>query len=49
MATLKEAIIARGGITKISKEAHINRQHIYRMLSSKGNPSVDNIGSLLNT
>lgn len=33
---------------KISKEVHINRQHIYRMLSSKGNPSVDNIGSLLN-
>ena len=29
MATLKEAIIARGGIAKISKEAHINRQHIY--------------------
>ncbi|WP_341792908.1 transcriptional regulator [Rickettsia endosymbiont of Ceutorhynchus obstrictus] len=47
LATLKEAIIARGGITKVSKEAHINRQHIYKMLSSKGNPSFDNIGSLL--
>ncbi|WP_341790229.1 transcriptional regulator [Rickettsia endosymbiont of Polydrusus tereticollis] len=47
LATLKEAIIARGGITKISKEADINRQHIYKMLSSKGNPSFDNIGSLL--
>ncbi|ABV76876.1 MULTISPECIES: transcriptional regulator [spotted fever group] len=30
MAVLKEAIIARGGIAKISKEAHINREHIYR-------------------
>lgn len=30
MAVLKEAIIARGGIEKISKEAHINRGHIYR-------------------
>lgn len=48
LATLKEAIIARGGITKISKETHINRQHIYKMLSDKGNPSFDNIGSLLN-
>ncbi|EER22415.1 MULTISPECIES: helix-turn-helix domain-containing transcriptional regulator [Rickettsia] len=48
LATLKETIIAKGGIAKISKEAHINRQHIYRMLSSKGNPSFDNIGSLLN-
>ncbi|AAY62167.1 putative transcriptional regulator [Rickettsia felis str. Pedreira] len=49
LATLKEAIIARGGVAKISEEAHINRQHIYKMLSSKGNPSFDNIGSLLNT
>ncbi|AFC75453.1 hypothetical protein MC1_07215 [Rickettsia parkeri str. Portsmouth] len=29
MAILKEAIIARGGKAKISKEAHINRQHTY--------------------
>ncbi|WP_016917238.1 hypothetical protein [Rickettsia honei] len=31
MASFKITIIARGvGIAKISKEAHINRQHIYR-------------------
>lgn len=47
LATLKEVVSARGGVTKIAKQAHINRQHIYRMLSSKGNPSFDNIGSLL--
>lgn len=47
-ATLKEAIIARGGVTKIAKEVSINRQHIYKMLSPKGNPSFDNVGSLLN-
>lgn len=45
--TLKEAIMAKGGVTKVSKASNINRQHIYRMLSSKGNPSFDNIGSLL--
>ncbi|WP_232049183.1 helix-turn-helix domain-containing transcriptional regulator [Rickettsia asiatica] len=45
----RDGVIARGGVAKISKEAHINRQHIYKMLSSKGNPSFDNIGSLLNT
>ena len=39
--------MARGGVTEISKQTHINRQHIYRMLSNKGNPSFDNIGSLL--
>ena len=47
LATLKEVIKTQGGITEISKQAHINRQHLYRMLSSKGNPSFDNIGSLL--
>jgi len=34
-------------VSTIAKQAHINRQHIYKMLSSKGNPSFDNIGSLL--
>lgn len=47
LAAIKEAIIARGGVTKVSKETHINRQHIYKMLSNKGNPSFDNITSLL--
>ena len=47
LASLKEVIQAKGGITEFSKHAHINRQHIYRMLSDKGNPSFDNIGSLL--
>lgn len=49
LATLKEVIVARGGVTKISQDTHINRQHIYRMLSSKGNPSFDNIGTLLSS
>lgn len=47
LASLKEVIRAKGGVTEFSKNAHINRQHIYRMLSDKGNPSFENIGSLL--
>lgn len=47
LVILKEAIIAKGGVAKISREAHINRQHLYKMLSSKGNPSFDNVGTLL--
>jgi len=46
LANLKEVIQAKGGVTEFSKHVHINRQHIYRMLSDKGNPSFDNIGSL---
>ena len=47
LASLKEVIQAKGGVAEFSKHSHINRQHIYRMLSDKGNPSFDNIGSLL--
>jgi probable addiction module antidote protein len=47
LATLKEVVIVRGGVTEIARQSHINRQHVYRMLSSKGNPSFENIGSLL--
>jgi probable addiction module antidote protein len=47
LASLKEVIKAKGGVTEFSRHAHINRQHIYRMLSDVGNPSFDNIGSLL--
>jgi len=47
LASLKEIIKAKGGVTEFSRHAHINRQQIYRMLSDKGNPSFDNIDSLL--
>lgn len=47
LASLKEIIKAKGGVTEFSRQTHINRQHIYKMLSDKGNPSFDNIGSLL--
>ena len=47
LVALRRVIEAHGGITKISKETNINRQHIYKILSSKGNPTFDKIGSLL--
>jgi probable addiction module antidote protein len=47
LASLKEVIKARGGVSELSKQSSINRQHIYKMLSDKGNPSFDKIGSLL--
>jgi len=47
LASLKEVIKSKGGVTAFSRQVHINRQHIYKMLSDKGNPSFDNIGSLL--
>jgi len=37
LASLKEVIQAKGSVTEFSKHAHINRKHIYRMLSNKMN------------
>jgi DNA-binding phage protein len=39
LASLKEIIKAKGGVTEFSRQAHIYRQHIYKMLSDKGNPN----------
>jgi probable addiction module antidote protein len=47
LVALKQVIDAHGGITKVAKQTNINRQHLYRMLSSRGNPSFDNISLLL--
>lgn len=47
LVALNKVIRANGGITKIAKKTNINRQHLYRMLSARGNPTFDNIGFLL--
>lgn len=31
---------AHGGLDKLAKKAHLNREHLYRMLSKKGNPRI---------
>lgn len=49
LLALKQVIDARGGVTKVAKQTNINRQHLYRMLSKRGNPSFDNISLLLGT
>src|SRR5574343_176973 len=47
LASLKGIIQARGGITEFSKHAHISSQYIYKILSNKGNPTIDSIGLIL--
>jgi probable addiction module antidote protein len=37
------------GITKIAKEAMLNRENLYRILSEKGNPQLTSLNSLLGT
>lgn len=48
LIALKDVLNAQGkDITALAKKAHINRQNIYRMLSSTGNPRWNNITALI--
>ena len=38
---------AQGGLGKLSKKTHLNRESLYKTLSSKGNPKLQTIGTLL--
>jgi len=39
---------AQGGIGALAKRTQLNREHLYRVLSRRGNPRLDTIGAILN-
>lgn len=39
---------AQGGIGALAKRTQLNREHLYRVLSRRGNPRLDTIGTILN-
>jgi probable addiction module antidote protein len=41
LMALRDVAAARGGIRVLSREAHLNRESLYRMLSKSGNPSLE--------
>jgi probable addiction module antidote protein len=47
LIALKDVADAHGGLTKFSRVAGLTREHLYRMLSRKGNPSLSSLASLL--
>jgi probable addiction module antidote protein len=47
LIALRHVITAHGGMSKISKDARLNRESLYKALSEKGNPSLQNILSIL--
>jgi probable addiction module antidote protein len=46
LLALKDVCEARG-ISTVSKEAQLNRENMYRILSKKGNPKLSTLTSLL--
>ncbi|MFA6065967.1 MAG: addiction module antidote protein [Candidatus Babeliaceae bacterium] len=48
LLALRDVLEARGGnITDLSKETHLNKQNLYRMLSKKGNPRFASLKTVL--
>lgn len=47
LLALRHVTEAQGGIGKLSKKTHLNRESLYKTLSSKGNPKLQTIGLLL--
>lgn len=47
LAALRDVAEAQGGVTKLSKNTHLNRPHLYRVLSHRGNPSLYNVDRIL--
>ncbi len=37
----------KGGIAELAKKTNLNRQHLYRTLSSKGNPRLNTLEAVL--
>ncbi len=47
LLALRDVAEAQGGMTKLAKITKVSREHIYRMLSKKGNPELQTLKSLL--
>ena len=48
LLALSDVVEAYGGMSKVARAAKITREHIYRMLSEKGNPELKTLKNLLN-
>lgn len=48
LLALRDVAEAHGGMTKLAHLTKISREHIYHMLSEKGNPELATLKNLLN-
>jgi probable addiction module antidote protein len=47
LLALRDVADAHGGIRALSRDARLNRESLYRMLSKSGNPSLDSLAAVL--
>ena len=48
LAAVRNVIKVKGGFTEISKVTNLNREHLYKSFSTKGNPRFDSLNTTLN-
>src|ERR1700688_2736919 len=48
LLALRDVAEAHGGIRALSRDTHLNRESLYRMLSKSGKPSLDSLAAVLN-
>ncbi len=47
LLALKDVADAHGGMTAVARDADLNRENLYRMLSKQGNPRIYSLNDLL--
>ena len=47
LLALRTVAEVRGGMTELAKKTNLNRQHLYKTLSNKGNPSLNTLELVL--
>jgi probable addiction module antidote protein len=47
LVALRDVAEAQKGMTKLAASAGVNRENLYRMLSGRGNPRLDNLKAVL--
>jgi probable addiction module antidote protein len=47
LLALKDVVDARGGVGDLAEKIHVQRQSIYKILSPKGNPTLESLREIL--
>lgn len=47
LVALRDVADAHGGIGQLAKKTHLNREHLFRMLSKSGNPHLHSLRQLV--
>ena len=47
LLALRDVVEARGGVGKLTKATHLNKQSLYEALSEEGNPGLETVGAIL--